>query len=562
MADYLEGLKREVAEIKFLIHDLRVDKFVNNIIHFHVTLNTDLEIYNVEQAQALHNEDLKELKEKAVLMRKALQSYHNAVHSYSPENTILSLGRKYIDLTHDICELILNPLWGRSDKVLSFLPREARSVQSRSHYRNSIRWICGVFFRIKHFYDELNNIDFRHVFDIGEEVYFFTRNVIYGYATEKSSSRVELIMENLQSAAVSGNLYRFRRMFFNLVMNSVDALTHKRVGIIKISTVCDTESGHVTLIVSDDGSGIPQEKIDRLLADRDTLDGEVHSLGFVFVRETVKSMKGTLEINSVVDKGTAISICIPLEKNEKPRARVLTRCEQYNVESEKDLPSLQVRQTDLQISEIRQLQERSSAVEEDKGIWASNQDIAEQTKPSAVRQVSVDTADKGSTEDKKDYGRIVYEDYKKSEAQFPGAIFAIAVKSAGEVEFFTHRPYEKYWNISHEDLSPMYYESTIRGRIEEDDAQQPELILKSPINRADYFEFKEVDVSPADVDRYIAMVHDEYILTARALIRTGLQGDILTHVTDLTKFFPDHDNLFSKDPFPLQELADQSLKSE
>ena len=56
--DYREGIKKDVAEIKFLIHDLRVEGFFNDILHYQVTLNTDLEIYNIEQAQVLHGADV------------------------------------------------------------------------------------------------------------------------------------------------------------------------------------------------------------------------------------------------------------------------------------------------------------------------------------------------------------------------------------------------------------------------------------------------------------------------------------------------------------------------
>ena len=37
MPDYSEGLKKEVVEIKFLIHDLRVERFINEVIHFLLT---------------------------------------------------------------------------------------------------------------------------------------------------------------------------------------------------------------------------------------------------------------------------------------------------------------------------------------------------------------------------------------------------------------------------------------------------------------------------------------------------------------------------------------------
>jgi len=72
--DYKEGIKKEVAEVKFLIHDLRVEGFVNEILHYHVTLNTDLEIYNIAQAQVLHAADVQELKAKLGVMRRALRS--------------------------------------------------------------------------------------------------------------------------------------------------------------------------------------------------------------------------------------------------------------------------------------------------------------------------------------------------------------------------------------------------------------------------------------------------------------------------------------------------------
>jgi len=167
MIDHQEGIKKEVAEIKFLIHDLRVESFINEVIHFHVTVNTDLEIYNVEQAQAIHGEDLQELKAKAVSQRKALQEYGNAVQSFSPDQTILAAGRRYVDAIYDICELILNPRWGRSDQVLKFLPKDARSVRWNAHYLNCIRWICGVYYRIHYFLEEKANSAFCSLRSIG-----------------------------------------------------------------------------------------------------------------------------------------------------------------------------------------------------------------------------------------------------------------------------------------------------------------------------------------------------------------------------------------------------------
>ena len=105
MIEHPQGIHKEVAEIKFLIHDLRVESFINEVIHFHVTVNTDLEIYSVDQAQAIHGEDLQELKSRAVGQRKAFQDYCNAVKSLSPEKAILAAGNNYVKTICDLCEI-------------------------------------------------------------------------------------------------------------------------------------------------------------------------------------------------------------------------------------------------------------------------------------------------------------------------------------------------------------------------------------------------------------------------------------------------------------------------
>jgi hypothetical protein len=58
-----------------------------------------------------------------VSLRKAYQDYSNAVRNFSPDRTVLLAGRKYVDTLYSACELILSPLWGRVDRVLTFLPR-------------------------------------------------------------------------------------------------------------------------------------------------------------------------------------------------------------------------------------------------------------------------------------------------------------------------------------------------------------------------------------------------------------------------------------------------------
>jgi hypothetical protein len=447
-----------------------------------------------------------------------LQEYSNAVKSFSPDKTILALGRTYIDTVYDICDLILDPRWGRSHKVVSFLPPDSRSVRTHSHYMNCIRWICAVHARIQHFRDEKSDRDLDQEFDVASELQDFVRHVVYGYVVEKSSARVEIQLDGMDFAVLKGNLYRFRRMFFNLVMNAVDGMKDRKVGILNISTTVDGD--RVVLRVRDNGSGMSASKVQQLLAERKSLDGELHSLGFVFVRQTIADFSGELSIDSEVDKGTTVTISFPYLQGVTEIPSRPLECEKLEI-----------------LRDFEDLRSRGKAA------WA--------------KKAEPSPDDRNAT-----CGEIIFADYKISEAPHPGSIFSIGVAEDDRIDFFTHRPYEREWNITHEDLSPMLFEAAVRGRIEENEDKVPELILKAPQNVREYFDFREIPEKDRSADRYVDMVHDEYVRIARKLIDTGLSAEIGVHLTDVQKFFPGKKELLETEPFPLDLLAKQRLTSE
>ena len=532
MIDYQEGIKKEVAEIKFLIHDLRVERFINEVIHFHVTLNTDLEIFGINQAQVLHGEDLQDLKTKAVNLRKAFGTYSNAVKSFSPDKTVLLAGKAYIKAILDMCELILNPLWGRIESVLSFLPEESRSVRSRSHYRNCLRWISEVRSRIEHFLDEQQKRDVVEEFDIAADIEDFTRNVVFGYVTEKSGGRVEPQLDRLDPAIVEGNRHRFRRMFFNLVMNAVDAMSHLKLGILNISD--EVEGDRVILRVSDNGTGMTPDKIRQLLTDKETLDGELHSLGFVFVRQTVIDFRGDLSIESELEKGTTLKISLPCIKEKGASVR-------RRPGGDAHIPATPVT-----------------------GPGSSSNSDAASEADGIVAPVAVMSGRRAATDPalQEMCGELILSDYSRSESEFPGSIFAMGVDETDRVDFFVHQPYERYWNVTHEDLSPMFFQATVRGRLEEDDEKKPVLILKAPHSLDEYFHFRDVRQEERSPEGFVAMVHDEYIKIARKLLATGMPPDTGVHLTGAYKFFASNPGLFKTEPVLLERLAGEPLTTE
>jgi hypothetical protein len=539
MVDYREGIKREVAEVKFLIHDLRVEQFINDVIHFHVTLNTDLEIYSADEAQVLHGQDVQVLKAKAVDLRKAYRDYSESVTNFSPDQTILLTGRKYIDTIRSTCELILDPLWGRIDKVLSFLPSQSLSAQSRSHYRNCLQWIGGVRRRIEHFLDEPSNEPTPQEFDIGAEIRDFTTNVIRGYVTEKGRAKVELQLGRLDSAVICGSLPRFRRMYFNLVMNAVDAMRDRKVGILNISDL--VEGDRVVLRVRDNGSGMTPRKKQELLADKETLDGELRSLGFVFVRQTISEYGAKLSIASEPDKATTIAVSFPFLAGKTMTSTPLSSQDEYGL-----------------LSGGGRSRRRGEAVVSGPGTETTTQ-VAAPPFPAVVAPDGEAVEAVPSAADKLSRcGQIIYEDYEASDADPPGSVFFLGVTEDDRVDFFSHKSYERGWNITHEDLSPMLFESAVRGRLEDDDDGQPVVILKPPTNPGEYFDSREVPRDDRSAATFVEMVHDEYIRVAQKLISTGLSGETGLHLADARRFFPGQDELLELDSFPLERLAAQT----
>jgi len=299
------------------------------------------------------------------------------------------------------------------------------------------------------------------------------------------------------------------------------------------------EGDRVALRVRDDGDGMSQEKIRQLLADRQTLDGEIHSLGFVFVRQTVAEFGGELAIESTIGEGTTMTLRLPYLKGKQVFADEAYRRKYRLPEKYRSVPT----ETDGK---------RSAAPVET---------IARAAAPAPVPERSV-TVSGDNKEGERAYGTLLFDAYQKSRAQFPGCIFAMAVTEGGRVEMFTHKPYQRDWNISHEDLSPMYYQATYRGRIEEDEVKQPILILKPPQSVGEYFDFKEIPDSERNLERFALMVRDEGVRIARKLIASGLDAKTQTLLSSASRFFAAPQEMMGTTPFPLELMAQQKLSSE
>jgi signal transduction histidine kinase len=109
---------------------------------------------------------------------------------------------------------------------------------------------------------------------------------------------------------------RFRQIVVNLVDNAAQALadagwtpTDDRQRTIIVRT--EAAGPHVRLSVTDNGPGIPQDRLPKIFEPLFTTKSFGVGLGLPTVRQIVEQHGGTIDVESTVDVGTVFTIWLP-----------------------------------------------------------------------------------------------------------------------------------------------------------------------------------------------------------------------------------------------------------
>lgn len=103
-----------------------------------------------------------------------------------------------------------------------------------------------------------------------------------------------------------------RRILTNLMTNAVQAMEESGVLTLKANAA----NGLTTLIVQDNGVGIPKDVQDKLFTPLFTTKSKGQGLGLAVVKRLVEALHGTIEFESETDKGTKFLLIFP--QNGKP----------------------------------------------------------------------------------------------------------------------------------------------------------------------------------------------------------------------------------------------------
>jgi len=104
---------------------------------------------------------------------------------------------------------------------------------------------------------------------------------------------------------------QFQQVLMNILMNAVQAMDEK--GTITLTTRLSSREGHVEVLISDTGHGIPPDRLDRIFDPFFTTkaSGKGTGLGLSIAYGIVTDHRGTISVESEVGKGSTFTVQIP-----------------------------------------------------------------------------------------------------------------------------------------------------------------------------------------------------------------------------------------------------------
>jgi len=116
------------------------------------------------------------------------------------------------------------------------------------------------------------------------------------------------ISEQLTLGMTRGNVQHFKQCFLNLIKNGIEAMPNGG----ELSIISYVENSDIIIEISDSGVGMNKEQINRFGEPYYSSKEKGTGLGSMVAVKTIQAMNGTLHINSVPNKGTTMTVALPV----------------------------------------------------------------------------------------------------------------------------------------------------------------------------------------------------------------------------------------------------------
>ncbi|MCK4980117.1 MAG: hybrid sensor histidine kinase/response regulator, partial [Candidatus Delongbacteria bacterium] len=110
---------------------------------------------------------------------------------------------------------------------------------------------------------------------------------------------------------ITGIKLHFEQIFSNLIKNAIDSLEGSEKKSVVIKSFFNESK--ICVFIEDTGCGIPKENLDKIFETGFTTKefGKGTGLGLLITKQMINSYKGTISVESKVNKGTSFVVCFP-----------------------------------------------------------------------------------------------------------------------------------------------------------------------------------------------------------------------------------------------------------
>ncbi|NQU39592.1 MAG: response regulator [Lentisphaerae bacterium] len=245
-------------------------------------------------------------------LRRAMEELKNAQGELIRHERLNALAQLAAGICHDFNNVLM-PIRGLSDYLVTHpetLDDKAEALRLLHMIHSATDDAKEIVKRMREFYRPRDVLDTGSV-DLNELCLSVVELTRPRWETQARSQgrRIEVRCDARSAPEITGNASQLREALMNLVLNAVDAMP--RGGTLSLTAEATSQS--VRLSISDTGDGMEDEVCKRCLEPFFSTKGEHGTgMGMAMVHGIVSRHGGTLEIESVVSKGTTIRILLPL----------------------------------------------------------------------------------------------------------------------------------------------------------------------------------------------------------------------------------------------------------
>lgn len=267
--------------------------------------------YAVAIAKDLAEDDmcLPFLIDKLEMANKELQETQEQLHS---AEKLASIGQLAAGIAHEIN----NPL-GSIMLYASMLKRKIENTTQCEQNSEDLKLIIEEANRCKNIVSNLLNFARQGKLKISEvNAGEIVMSVLLVLKVKPEFSSISYNVNNeTNELTIEADADQLKQIFMNLISNACESLETSEIKLVNINLKRNDEN--IIIEVTDTGSGIPQENLNKIFTPFFTTKkiGKGTGLGLAITYGIIKMHKGDIKVKSVVDKGTSFTITLPIKQN-------------------------------------------------------------------------------------------------------------------------------------------------------------------------------------------------------------------------------------------------------